>query len=146
MTTEGNTWLLPSNIQNKADHIWVETDNPTGCSGRRIEFNLANGDTIKVKGPWHTNANSLYNATGIDYRDLTLTWGLIAERRIDLYVYENILYIDQKPTLGIYTRIKDLANSLTQEVAYHVNSHGGSTSGFNDLYQAAIKNNRRSPK
>ncbi len=61
-----HTWIVPLN--NDSEKIFIDTLDGEGFGGRTLEFTLEDGTKHKVKGPWHSNTNSLFERTGIDLR------------------------------------------------------------------------------
>ena len=64
-------WLVGC-VESCGDHIYCSGGpNSEGFGGATLEFTLENGcDSIKLKGPWHSNADSMFADTGVDFRDL----------------------------------------------------------------------------
>lgn len=135
----GNVWLYA--IQdNPADNIYVSGDkNSDGFGGRTISFTLEDGTIEKLIGPWSTNADALYANTGVDLRDKYLTFVVIGRSRDTLLIKNiykslmiDVLYIDDKPTIGEFERgeiiAKKLANKLKKTVFCYSQSSGGSVS------------------
>jgi len=102
-----------------------------------MRFPTKDGD-ILIQGPWHSNTDALYKATGKDLRDKHLTWGVISKGRKYLSdhrtVMVDVLHID--PTwgvVGMFERIDNLAQAFADErdevVYYYCQSHGGSSCG-----------------
>lgn len=133
----GKKWLIACQA-NEADNIYVEGEKDSdGFGGRVLNFLLKNGKTISLKGPWHSNSDSLFNDTGYDVRNKCFTQGIIALKikESDYYkgtLYSDILFEDQKATLGKYNRIEnkaqEFANKLNKKIHYAVISKGGGSS------------------
>lgn len=142
---DGNTWLV-STCDDPASHIYVSDKNPKsqGFGGREISFKIeGEKEILKLQGPWHTNANALFNAAGIDLKNLIMNWGLIALHRINrkgksfdshYTVFTDILYIDgDKPVASnsgrIHNMAVDMANKYNIIVMAYSETKGGSCSG-----------------
>lgn len=134
----GKRWLIADQI-NEADNIYVEGNkNSDGFGGRTLDFTLVSGEIISLKGPWHSNSDSLYLDTEYDCRDKHYTCGVVALnresdwRKGDKYI--DILYKDEGYTLGEFNRIKKIAqkiaNKINKGVYYYSQSMGGSISSF----------------
>ena len=77
----GKIWLV-ADQEDAAANIYAEGGpNSDGFGGRTLTFQLVNGSEIKLKGPWHTNAQALFEETGIDVRDRHYTFVVISRRR-----------------------------------------------------------------
>ena len=135
----GMRWLVA--IQpNAADNVYVEGGpNSNGFAGRTLDFILEDGKIISLKGPWHTNANSLFKDTGVDIRDKHLTFTVIGLDRTYTdrgyrTVIKDVIYKDEKPTIGEYYRgdkiAMRLAKELNRPVMCYSKSGGGSSCGF----------------
>ncbi len=136
----GKRWLV-ADQPDCASNVYVEGGpNSNGFGGRELSFTLVDGSILKLKGPWHTNADSLFQATGVDVRDKYLTYGVVAEKR----EYRkkdggmratliSILHQDAKPVIGKFNRIQQIAlgiaKKLNQTVQYYSESAGGSSCG-----------------
>lgn len=136
----GNIWYISIIDKNIGDHIYVDTKNPNsnGFGGSTLSFQLDDGTIDRVKGPWHSGADSLFCDTGYDLRDKHLTQGIIAKSKeyTENYkniVYSDILHYDENPVIGEFNRITKLAEKLSKEhkctVFYAVKSNGGGNSG-----------------
>lgn len=129
----GKIWLYST-----GDNIYAQGGPKSdGFGGATLEFKLANGcDSIKLKGPWHTNSESFYRDTGIDIRDQHLTIGVIGRGRSHnngRSVIDDIIWFDPEPIYGLYNRVQDLATKLSDErgecLYYHMQSKGGGSCG-----------------
>lgn len=129
-------WLV-GDEPNAAEHIYVDGGKGSnGFGGRTMTFELVDGSTVNLIGPWHTNSSALLQAVGIDLRDKYFTWGCIGT---DRYFnngnsgISNLIYIDKEPILGKYDRIDNLAKQLSEErqecLFYYRQTLGGSTLG-----------------
>lgn len=109
-----------------------------GYGGRVITFKIGKTAEYLAKGPWHSNSDALFECTGVDLRDKHLTFGCIAKYRGyetgGRTYLEGILYIDKEPTLGTFGRIREMAKKMATEaghpIAYHSESSGGSSNGY----------------
>ena len=134
-------WLV-ADSEAPADNIYVEDLNPDsseGFGGATLSFALVGGGVLKLRGPWHSNSEALFEATGIDIRDKHRTQGIVALKREHLQgrtEYEGILHIDMEPIIGLYDRIKQLAQRFANEhgepVFYAFKSAGGGASSRMD--------------
>jgi hypothetical protein len=135
----GRRWLVA--IQpNEADNVYVEGGpNSNGFAGRTLDFTLENGEVISLKGPWHTNADSLFEDTGVDIRDKHLTFTVIGLDRTHTdrgyrTIINDVIYKDKESTIGEYYRgtkiAMQLAKELNKPVMCYSKSEGGSSCGF----------------
>jgi hypothetical protein len=137
---KNKTWYVA--IQgNSADNIYVDTHDPKseGFAGSTLEFQLEDGTIDKVKGPWHSNSESLLSDTGYDITDKHLTQGIIALDSTNketgpwgVTIHNDILHYDEIPVIGDFDRIpnmaQEFANKLNQPVYYAVITDGGGSS------------------
>lgn len=138
----GFYWFIRSNVKNKAEHILFgspHTKNSQGMGGRTIPIKCTDGQVIEIQGPWWSNAEALFSATGIDVRDTVLSFVVIG-RHIEYNrngdIIRDVVYKDDEPTLGPWTRYRTIARevfqALTNEeklVVYH-KTQGGSSYGY----------------
>lgn len=112
-----NTWLIPTNCAWPGEDVHVDQHDPhsQGYGGGTITFPLEDGTTYNVKGPWHSNSESLYNDTGVDIRATYRTYGCVAlNLRYDnrgTGIFENLIYVEREPTIGSFDRITDIAQA-----------------------------------
>jgi hypothetical protein len=160
----GKIWLV-ADQPNSADSIYVEGGpNSKGFGGSTLEFQLVSSEsikcatpsdihrakngfhsdtfkyaeTIKLKGPWHSNDSALFADTGIDIRDKHYTLVVIGEEVKYGKHYETIvhkvLYKEEEPVLGFFHRGdilgREWAQKFGQRVFTYRQSRGGSTLGF----------------
>lgn len=133
----GKRWLVAIQA-NLADNIYVQGDkNSDGFAGRTLDFRLETGETVSLKGPWHSSAEALFNDTGYDVRNKCLTMGIVAEDvepKFPTSFYSGVIHLDNEWTLGHYDRIQDIAqeaaNRLKKPVAYAFISTGGGSSSW----------------
>lgn len=122
------------------DHIYCSGGpSSQGFGGATLEFTLENGcDSIKLKGPWHANADSMFADTGVDFRNRNLTYGAIGKRwgkhkDWTVSVIEDLVYFDAKPIVGSYDRIRKLAEEMSNQLGivlyYSFQSQSGGSSG-----------------
>lgn len=119
----GATWLVPVNVPNAADYVhYAPTPEAQktsqGYGGSTLTFELEDGAHFSAKGPWHSNADSLYGDTGIDIRCLHYTAVAVGFER----GYENRdgvcgaiiepLYADVAAVLGAFHRDTEIAQAL----------------------------------
>lgn len=117
-------WMVADNVDNPAEHIYVGYQEDTGSqgfAGRRLVFNLVDQNmSISLQGPWHSNAGALHASTGIDVRNTCKTFVVIGLDRVwgkqgGRDMIKDIVYMDEKPTLGEYTRDKTIARAIMDE-------------------------------
>lgn len=137
----GNTWYL-SIQENCADNVYVDQHDPKsdGFGGAVLTFELEDGTVDKVKGPWHSNSEAFSRDTGINITNKHLSFVVISKERGQdknyRTVMKDVLYQDEKPTLGIYDRYKELAKPFIEEAVksgtslfYYSKGVGSSSSG-----------------
>lgn len=133
----GKRWLV-ANQPNEGDNVYVEGEkNSDGFGGRILTFKLMDGTTVGLKGPWHSNADTLFEDTEYNARDKHLTIGIVAKYvKPDYYkgdLFTSILHLDKEPVIGEYDRVQkiaqEFANKLKHEVRYAMKSTGGGSSG-----------------
>ena len=132
----GKIWLVGDETA-CAESIYVDGGvGSLGFGGRTMTFELIDGSTIDLIGPWHSNTESLFADTGIDIRDKFYTWGCIGTDRHfsnGNSGISNLIYFDTDPVLGPYNRIKTLAKQLSEErqqcLYYYSESRSGSSLG-----------------
>jgi len=138
--SKGGKRYLVADVPNCAGYVYVEGDaNSDGFGGRTLSFELVSGEIIKLKGPWHTNSEDLFRATGVDVRDKHLTFGCISKERgstgnpYHSTIMQDVLYIDKEPTIGPFERIRDMAQRMADErnetLYYYSESESGSSNG-----------------
>jgi hypothetical protein len=140
----GCVWLYPVNNDHPGDNVYFHDPKDLksqGFAGRVICFPLEDGTFYHAKGPWHSNSQSMKNHTNIDITDKHKTFGLVALKKDhkdkDNYslfgTFDDIIYQDDQPQIGEYSRIQKLAQSLANElgidVYYYTESLGGGSSG-----------------
>ena len=144
----GKTWLYAMQ-ENSAENIYVSASPREfepgyrgfqGFGGRTLFFTLENGEIEELRAPWQSNSDDLFVDTGVDLRDKHLTFVVIglgrARRKIENKYYVDVMvdviYKDEKPTLGRYDRGKQiaqrLANEMNKMVFCYSQSQGGSSS------------------
>lgn len=64
---EGNIWYIPTSGDSNAIYVSVEKDK-AGFGGQVLSFVLDNGTVDRVKGPWNSNADALFEYTKVDLR------------------------------------------------------------------------------
>jgi hypothetical protein len=138
---------------NEADDIYVEGGpNSDGFAGRTLNFILESAEVVSLKGPWHTRADSLFQDTEIDLREKYLTFVVIGLDRgcTDVgyrTIIKDVIYKDEKPTIGEYYRgtkiAMKLAKELNKPVMCYSKSTGGSYSGLVYPDQVDVHGNRK---
>jgi hypothetical protein len=137
--SNGRIWLV-ADQENAAANVYVEGSiGSDGFGGATLTFPLVEGGEIELRGPWHSNSNALYEATGVDVRDKTYTFVVVSRERKSGEHYEmimaDVLYKDEAPMLGTIDRGKEIARGLLaslslDSVALYSASEGGSSCGF----------------
>jgi len=137
ITKEGYLWLV-ADQPNMGDNVYFCSFDPKsdGFGGRTLHFELVDGTSIDLPGPWHGNTDSLFHDTGIDIRDTHLTFVVVAKDRKHegwQCTYTDVLYKDDEPKVGLFDRgeaiAKEWANKLKQPVMCYRQSQGGSSDG-----------------
>lgn len=132
----GSEWLIPVNIPNAADYVhFVPTPedqkSSQGYGGSTLTFKLEDGGELRVRGPWHGNAGSLFSDTGVDVRDLHYTRCAIGRSasKGQWMTADELLYIDGAAVLGQFERgetlARQIANLRNEPVYLVVASSGG---------------------
>jgi len=133
---DGGTW-----VWSDVDHIYCGYPYPTGSEGFggvAIPFRLFSGKEIVLFGPWHTSANDLWKATGVDLRNQYMTRGMCSYARTydsrDGYIYRDVFHFEEVARCGSYNRIRDIASAVAHKVEkmvfFYAESHGGSVHSF----------------
>lgn len=145
---QGHVWLYPANSDSPAEQVHFHNPKDLksdGYGGATLHFVLEDGTTYAAKGPWHSSADAMFEATGVDIRNTHYTYGCVSLKRV--YVpsttrsyydsvtrFEGVLHADKEPVLGRFSRLTDLAKEhatrLGHPVAYYSQSKGGSSSGW----------------
>jgi len=134
---QGGVWLV-SNQEAAAENVYFHNPkdlNSDGFAGRTLTFILEDDSEYKAKGPWHTNADALFAATGVDIRNTHFTFVVLAKERFSTNdgryrtALRGIIYKDEKPILGSFNRYKDLIKQHPEANFYFTGSSGGSCSG-----------------
>jgi len=138
----GVVWFYTLSDPDPGGHVYCHDPrdvNSQGYAGRTITFKVGKTGTYNAKGPWHATAEALFTGTGVDIRDKYLTFVAIAKRRgknegNTRAILEDVLYMDEKPILGLFERGRNLARKMATELGHPVccysESGGGSSSGF----------------
>jgi hypothetical protein len=140
----GNTWLV-STEDDAASNVYV-TNNPkntsnskdsmAGFGGATLSFPLVDGTTFELHGGWHSNSDALFSDTGVDVRDKLYTFVVLSKGRefpkngYWMGVMTDVVYKDEKPTLGNYYRYKELIKQYPEAKFQYMESSGGSVSGM----------------
>lgn len=127
-----------------ADNIYVDGGpGSRGFAGATLEFPLEDGTVIKLKGPWHTNADDLLKHTGVDIRDkhsTRVTIALETNQGWPTTIVKEILYDDKEFVEGFFDRgtnmAKEFVRKLGKPVFYHVETGGGAHSGWMSVEEA----------
>lgn len=134
---KNGVWLIA--VQpNAADNVYLHDPEDTdshGFAGRTIKFPLKDGSTYKAKGPWHSNSNALFIDTGVDVRDQHETFVVLSKGRKTTgppryeMLLTDVVYIDDKPTLGKLNRDEELAEKFPEAKFSYSESRSGSSCG-----------------
>lgn len=147
----GRRWLVASDVPNKAEYVYVEGGpGSKGFGGRTLRFKIADGETIELTGPWHSNSRDLFADTGVDVRGMTLAFYVIGIRRgktkikcdtawgpreFDRDTIEDVWYIDEAPMLETERvnhpkkMARELADKLGHSVMLLCSTMGGNSNG-----------------
>lgn len=134
----GKIWLV-ADQEDAAANVYVEGGpNSDGFAGRTLTFPLVDGSEIKLKGPWHTNSDSLFQDTGVDVRNRVYTFVVIGRRVEYGEHYETIcadvIFKDDEPQLGSFHRGDELGRQFARQEGKPVyvvrQSKGGGCYGF----------------
>lgn len=68
--------------------VWVDGDQE-GSGGRTISYEMMDGDTVSLKGPWNSNPKDLLEQTGIDLTKMSYSFGLVFKTRQDALDFQN---------------------------------------------------------
>ena len=141
-----NNWWLYGDIENPADHIYHGNANPNttsdGFGGAALPFELVDGRTITLYGPFKVAECYLCGATGIDLSDKHKTRGVIASEKptydphgggyFGTRTFTSLVHLDTDWVIGKFDRIKELAQKLADEhgepMWSYVETQGGSNS------------------
>jgi hypothetical protein len=135
----GNTWLVA--VQEAAAEEVYRTNTPAntggeGFGGRTLEMLLADGGVFHLRGGWHSNADGLFDDTGIDVRDKHRTFVVLSKERdftkdgTYRTIMRDVVYRDEKPVLGRFDRHKELEQRFPEAVFCYSQSKGGSSCGM----------------
>jgi hypothetical protein len=137
--SDGCVWLYDLAAKSPAGAIYCDDpndDKSDGFGGSTLTFKVGKCGKYTAKGPWHSNSDDMFRATGVDLRDKSLTFVVVAKSRTyegHATVLEDILYADKEPTLGNFSRYKAIAQKFADDsqepVFYHSESSGGSSNG-----------------
>jgi hypothetical protein len=138
--SKGHVWLYPSNSDTPAEQVHYHDPKDLrsdGYGGSTLHFVLEDGTTYAAKGPWHSSADGMFEATGIDIRNTHRTYGCVAKKRVykgNVHEYHDVLHADTEPVIGEFDRLKKIAQKWADElghpVACYSQSKGGSSSGW----------------
>lgn len=139
----GNTWLVK--VVPPAGSKVYRTNNPEnttgkgggyGFGGATISFTTVDGE-FKAHGPWHSNAEALYEDTELDIRHLHLTRVWVAEGAgfeegsYKTVPHGEVYYRENVPAMGEFHRGKAIgqaiANLYQKRVFVYSESDGGSS-------------------
>lgn len=135
----GFLWLVPFNIESKADHIYVQGKKGSdGFAGRPLTFDIRHGDTLTLNGPWSSTADELLSDTGVDLTDQysgRVVIGLERGKAESCYqtIIKDVVY-DSGEEIGLFAHNrldimgKIYANELKRKVYGYSKSFGGAMS------------------
>lgn len=133
-------WFYTLTDPDPGGHVYVHDPNDEksdGFAGRTIVFRIGKTGEYHAKGPWHSSSDALYENTGVDLRGKHLTFVVIANYRVYegcQTVLRDVVYMDDKPTLGEFSRGRELARKwatkLGHPVVVYSESSGGSSNGY----------------
>lgn len=129
----GKIWLV-ADQEDAAANVYVEGGpNSDGFAGRTLTFPLVDGTEIKLKGPWHANADAMFADTGVDVRDKHRTFVVVSRDRKSGKNYESImvdvLYRDDEPQIGSFHRGDEIARQWAREIGAPVYCYSASAGG-----------------
>lgn len=88
-----HTWYVPL-IPNAGDWIHRTDPDEQGHGGARISFELEDGTTDRVRGPWHEDPRALREDTGLNLRNLSMT-------RVNVRIGQGkLIYEENEPVMG----------------------------------------------
>ena len=128
----GITYLYNGN----PNSIYVDGDK-TGMGGVEMGFKMMDKTEEVYKGPWNTNANDLFEQTGIDLTKMNYSYGLVFQTRADALAFEKgkdvkPVFSDSGWTVGEFDggekRMKNTLDTMSYVDGYQivmVNSYGG---------------------
>lgn len=135
----GRRWYVPMN-NSPADGIHVSGGpSSDGYGGRTLAFKCSDGGVYEERGPWHSNADSLFQDTGVDVRDTHMMTYVISLGRESLdhlgsYKMLDVLEMVLTPTAMRYNtpaeHAKAYANALGRTVYVSSKSVGGGCAGW----------------
>lgn len=73
----GATWIIPASGRFRASDIHcrgAKREHSEGYYGSILTWTLEDGSACSLQGPWHSNADALYDDTGVDLRQCHQTW------------------------------------------------------------------------
>lgn len=150
----GKLWLV-ADQPNMADNIYVEGEpgrpSDMGFGGSMLTFPLVTYPTdmlssdarigpaleVKLKGPWHTNSESFFGATGVDIRDTCWTRVVVSKGKLYDFKEHKTNYLDvqhyeEVMVLGTFKRGDRIAQKIAEGtgkgVFLYIESSGGSSS------------------
>ena len=138
----GYLWLVASNVENKADHIYMQgREGSDGFGGATLEFNISHGDKISLTGAWKSCSSTLMKDTGVDCKNyyrgfivlaLSKNKGDIYEYHYDDVIYKSGWMIGKWPYDLAEEMAQKKANELGRRIYYFAASDGGTTSFHKD--------------
>lgn len=137
---QGHVWLYPVNSETPAEQVYFHDPKDLksdGYGGSTLHFLLEDGTVYDAKGPWHSSADGMWAATGVDIRATYRTYGCVALKRVyegHVQTFHGVLHADTSPVIGEFDRLEKIAQAhadrLGHPVAYYSKSKGGSSSGY----------------
>jgi len=140
MKRKGKSVWLWRDGRYAADSIYFGSDDPNhkseGMGGRTLTFELVDGGSIDLNGPWHTSSDSLFGATGIDIRDKHATFVVVSSSHQwsqHVQIMKDVLYQDDCWMESEFDRGKKIAQTIANDlcitVQLYAQSSGGSSRG-----------------
>ena len=116
----GRTYLYNGNPSS----IYVESDNK-GMSGRTVSYAIAEGETLELEGPWHTNTRELFEQTGIDLENMFYSFGLVFKTReeaLDFQAGKDVrpLFFENEWKLGSFNGAEDRIKNHLAKVGHSI--------------------------
>ena len=140
MGKDGKAWFYRTG-KFAATAIYVDGGKGSeGMGGRVCRFELEDGSFFDSIGPWMSNANHLFQMTGVDLRDKYAT-SLILSRQVhypkDSYGIMpdmlDVVHYEPEFVEGTFDRpnllAQKIANDLDETLYYFIETSGGAQSG-----------------
>jgi hypothetical protein len=126
---KGKRMWLVAKQDNSADNIYVASFGQShGFGGRKLEFNICDGNSVLLQGPWLCTAESLKSDIGIDFTNKYKTFGVIS-RGYEDGIMKDVVYQDEDWTIGSKNRIKSMAFRMSREFEGELHYYQQTTRG-----------------